>query len=269
MRASVCLVFVVACYSASPPSGVPCTPALENCPRGQTCQLVGGEHICTGGAGDGDDAGLPDGGDPDATVAGTWTLVNTRSRAMANDVTFPATTAGNLIVVGIETNAAGAVTEVTDNRNSTYVPVMGSRAVNVQENFAIEFWYAREVNADATRINARAPTVYAVAMWKVAGLDKTAPLGNVAKVDDQPAMTTVMGAPITTTTTGEFVVSVAIVQLSVAGIAMGNAFINDHTAYGNGWAHLADNAAPPAVYQAAWANNTNGVSCTSSVAFRR
>ncbi|MGE0404379.1 MAG: hypothetical protein AB7T06_47155 [Kofleriaceae bacterium] len=279
------MVVVTACYSPTARPGAPCTLALDNCPSGQRCELVAGESICVipGGtidAGDGapdandandEDAAPIDAPSVDAPLidaamidAGVtpWALVQHDGESNGNDVNFAASGAGNLIVVGIETGASTAVTTVTDNAGNTYLPATGSRAINAQEDFGVELWYATNVNAGATRIVATADTIYGVVMWEVRG---PTTLGNVAKLDNQAATNTPDGAPITTTTVGEFVVSIVIVQLAVGAIKPG--FTNDESIYMNGWAHLTSNTAPPGTYTAEW-NAMTGVYCASSAAFR-
>jgi hypothetical protein len=280
------VVLWTACYSPTVRPGAPCDLALDNCPRGQRCELVAGESICVeidgprSDAGDdadssvGDDAAI-DGAIVDAMIdvpmnpdamLNTWTLVQ-HDGDEDDDLTFAPTGAGNLIVVGVETNAAGAVTAVDDNVGNTYLRANGSRSVNVQENFGVEVWYAYNTTGGAVAITADAPVVYGIVMWEVDGFGAQNPIGNIAKVDNQATSTTPDGAPITTTTFGEFVVSIVIVANVISGIRNGNAFTNDEMVFGNGWAHLTSNMAQPGTYTAEW-NATNGVSCTSSVAFR-
>src|ERR1044071_5555668 len=131
MRWAVCAVVLAGCYSGKAQPGAPCTPALDNCPGGQTCQLVAGDYICVEGAvADArvDDATTDDDAYDAATLTdaggdgpppGPWTLVSTRS-AMDNSLTIPSTGAGHLIVVGVQTEGNGAVTMVSDNGGNTY-----------------------------------------------------------------------------------------------------------------------------------------------------
>ncbi|MFN0248341.1 MAG: hypothetical protein ACKV2T_15730 [Kofleriaceae bacterium] len=262
------LVLWTACYSPTITPGAPCDLALDNCPRGQRCELVGGESFCVTSDGprpDADAAPSDASMDPDAML-NAWTLVQ-HEGAQGVNVSFPKTVVGNLIVVGVETNAGGAVTSVNDDAGNSYVRANGSRSVNVEKDFAVEVWYANNAMGGAGTITATAPTVYGVVMWEVDGFGPPDPIGNVVKVDEQASSTTPDGAPITTTTFGEFVVSIVIVANFISGIRNGNAFTNDETVYGNGWAHLTSNTAPPGMYMAEW-NALGGVSCTSSVAFR-
>jgi hypothetical protein len=268
---------VTACYAPSAAPGAPCS-SLGDCPTGLSCVRVDGELRCVAGpvaidAG-GDafvtdgaiDSSAPDGLGPDAAPAAPWMLVQTRG-AQAQDVTFQATTQGNLIVVAVQTGDNGAATAVTDNASSTYVAIAGSRSIYNGADLAVELWYAANANASATRITASAPTVYSVVMWEVANIASVAPLTATSKLDTQAASTTPLGAAITTTTPGEFVVSAIIVENNVTSIRQGNPFTNDHTTFGNGWAHLSSTSASVGTYQAQW-NATAGVSCASSAAFR-
>lgn len=56
-------VVLAGCYSAAPPSGAPCDPALDNCPSGQTCTTTSEGSFCgahTADAGEGSDGPRPD-----------------------------------------------------------------------------------------------------------------------------------------------------------------------------------------------------------------
>ncbi|NVB84795.1 MAG: hypothetical protein HOV81_40875 [Kofleriaceae bacterium] len=56
-------VALAGCYSAAPPSGAPCDPALDNCPSGQTCTTTAEGSFCGGrttDAGEGSDGPRPD-----------------------------------------------------------------------------------------------------------------------------------------------------------------------------------------------------------------
>lgn len=273
----VVITAVMACYSPTARPGVPCTLELDNCPSGQTCTSVGGESVCVE---DGApvDASVDDGppidmpvtpdalvdASPDAALA-RWTLVH-HAGAELDKVVVPATTAGNLVIVAIETAGATPVTAITDNVNNTYVRATGSRAVHVVRDFAVEVWYAVNAKAGATQITATAGTVFGLVVWEVAGITSPTPLGNVAVLDNRATTSTPSGAPITTTTTGEMVVSVVLVADVVNAIVPG-AFTNDESVKSNGWAHLTSNTAPPGTYVVSY-SSTAGVYCATSVAFR-
>lgn len=273
MRLVVCactLSVVASCYSPQPGAGAPCTPGVENCPSGQTCELVAGAHVCVAGVAP--DASPPvlvdaasDGG-PDATLLVPWALVQTRASSNLRRVTIGASGAGHLIVVAVQTNAS-AVMSVTDDANHTYVPVAGSRAVDNAEVTGVELWYAKDSSVGATTITASADTVYAMAAWEVAGIRTASSLDTASLLDNQPASTSPFGASITTSAAGEFVVSVVIVANDVTDVTAGSAFTNDHTTFGNGWAHLTSAAAPAATYRARWSQPMSGTSCATSAAF--
>jgi hypothetical protein len=183
-------------------------------------------------------------------------------------VSMMATGAGHLIVVGVETDG-DVVTGITDNAGNSYVLAPGSRSKHSVDALSVEVWYAKNSKVGATRITVAPPIASSVVMWEVAGVNTTDPLTAATKLDDQPTSTTPLGASITTTSVGEFVVSIAIVEDEVSGIRPGNAFTNDQRVFGNGWAHLTDPASPAGSYQAQWNQPGSGTSCASSVAFRR
>jgi len=269
MRLAVCgfaLVLVASCYAPETRSGAPCTPGLANCPSGQTCELVAGAHVCVAGA-------VPDAG-PDILVdaptdggtARPWTLVQARGSSNGRRVTIAASGAAHLIVVAVQT-ALNQVTSVTDDANNTYVPVAGSRAVDMAQTTAVELWYAASSSAGATTITAGGDPIYAVVAWEVAGIRGVNPLDAVSKLENQPQSTTPFGASITTSAAGEFVVSAIIVANAVTGVTMGSAFTNDLTTFGNGWAHLTSASSPAGTYQARWTQPDPGTSCATSAAF--
>jgi hypothetical protein len=271
MRAGLSLLLLIsACYSAKPQPGTPCTPSLANCPSGQQCALLDGDFVCLDEL-----PGIDAGTDPDMLVPDVppdgvtpWSLVQTRG-SVGVDVDFTASAAGNTIIVGVETSDNEPVDTLTDNVNNEYVRVADSRAINDAADNGIELWYVKSSVSGATRIVAGGNNIHAVVMWEVAGLDKINPLGNVARLSDRPSSTTPLGAPITTTTTGEFVVSIAIVANTVSGLSSSSAFTNDHTTFGNGWAHLTNEQADPGTYQAQWGQPTSAGYCASTAAFRR
>ncbi|MGE5184935.1 MAG: hypothetical protein ACM31C_22860 [Acidobacteriota bacterium] len=281
MRAAVCsLAVAAACYSPRAGTGAPCSPELDNCPGAQTCALVGGGYVCVDGpVPDGpvirdapaidtpplSDAFVPRDTPADA-AAPPWVLVQTKGSQSAS-VTLAATGAGHLLVVAIETNATDPVTAVADSANDTFAALPSARATNSAANLGVELWAASNAQAGATAVTVIAPVVHAVVVWEVANVRTAGALDKVTLLDDQPATTLPAGAAITTAAPGEFVVSVAIVANQVSGIHAGNEFTNDHTTFGNGWAHLTDPAAPAGSHQAKWDQGTAGAYCAVSAAF--
>ncbi|MBX3162024.1 MAG: hypothetical protein KF773_39040 [Deltaproteobacteria bacterium] len=264
------VIGVSACYQPSVAPGTPCEPAA-GCPYGLTCALVDGAHVCIDGLPPTDAPLLgPDGPDtdaPDAPAAVPWRIVQTQA-IVDRVLMVEATGAGNTILVGLETTAGAVPNNVRDNAGNTYTRIPGSRARNVERNFAAEFWIATNVQAGATRLDSGGGIIRALAMWEVAGLAAD-PIDAIAVLENQAESTLPVGAPITTAEAGELVVSIVIVASSVTGLAPGSDFTNDHNTLGNGWAHLTATDAPAAMYQAQWLQQVPGGSCATSIALRR
>ncbi|PYN82944.1 MAG: hypothetical protein DMD48_14285 [Gemmatimonadetes bacterium] len=109
--------------------------------------------------------------------------------------------------------------------------------------------------------------VHATVVWEVSSINTTSPVQTATKIDNQSASSTPLGASITTSATGEFVVATTVVANSVTGIHAGNAFTNDRFTNGNGFAHLTSNTASAGTYQAQWDQSSSGAYCSSSAAF--
>jgi hypothetical protein len=264
-----CLPVLAACFSPRPPSGAICSPEGA-CPDGQRCV----ENVCVA-ATEPDASIVPNDSSPsDAPIASTWTLVQTDDRGNLGGVqslalTVAPTVAGNTIIVAVESDLQ-PVSSVTDNAGNTYVQVPNARAVNASQAFGVELWYASSAIGGATTIIASTGNseVYAIVMWEVAGLATTNVIDASATIDNAPASTTPVGAEVTTSVAGAFVIAIAIVETTVDGLLPGGPFTNDHLTLGNGWAHLTSNTAPPGNYAAQWNQNTSGVYCATTVAFR-
>ncbi len=268
----ICLATVAACYTPQAAPGAPCTPSLANCPSTQRCELVSGSYVCVANGGSPPMPDAPaevDGSLADAATVGGWALVQSRG-AMANNVLLQPTGAKHLLVVAVESSTATAtVTSLTDDAGNLYLPIIGSRSSSSQGGFGVELWYVGNTKAGATKVTTATGQIPigAIYVWEVAGIRADLTIASVAALSDQAATTMPLGASITTTQPGELVVSVAVVNNTVSGIAPGSGFTSDSTLYGDGWAHLTDRAAPPGTYQARWLQPNAGVYCTSSAAF--
>src|SRR5580698_4093851 len=184
---------------------------------------------------------------------------------------IPSTGSGNLLVVGwASTGGAGATTiaSITDNAGNSYLEAGAARAVDSNMNDMGDVWYAKNSVPGATVItvtpNPSGASGTAV-IWEFSGLDTNAPLAQTAVLNSQPATTTPSGAPVTTATSNQLVVSIGWVQGNVAGILSGNLFANDSTATGDGWAHYV--ASSPGTYSAQW-NSDLGTYGASTVSFK-
>lgn len=255
---------ITACYSPSPSPGAPCGPG-GLCPAGLRCSA----GLCVVDE-------LPaDASDPDAPsdslappdVARTrWNLVASAG-SLGTSVVITPTQQTHTLLVGIETTAIGSVTGVTDDAGNTYAPIPASRAVNTGIN-AVEVWIASDIKDGATKVSAAGTAVGAVVVWEVANLSLLAPVVDVGTANTQPSSTTPKGVELALTERGQFMLSLLLVQNVVSGLTAGSAFTNDHTTFGNGWAHLTDDDAPVGSYQATWNQPMSGTSCAVSVVLR-
>ena len=133
-RYALLAVALAACYDPTTPSGVVCTPPNGLCPVGQTC---GDDGICAGVAAMMPDALIPDAvrADaraqpdaprdafiPDAATLPAWSFIQVGSASNGSAgglaslaATLTTTTAGDLLVVGVQTAPGATITSVTDN----------------------------------------------------------------------------------------------------------------------------------------------------------
>jgi len=168
---------------------------------------------------------------------------------------IPSTGSGNLIVVGIQMSANNATTisSVTDSAGNVYAEAGAARAIDTVAGTVADIWYAKASVAGTTSltISPSASTSNGLAViWEFSGVDPTAPLDQVAVLNNQASTSVVSGAAVTVTSSIEAIVSIAVVGNSVSGIASGNAFVNDSTLQGNGWAHLITSST--GTYSAQW-----------------
>jgi hypothetical protein len=187
--------------------------------------------------------------------------------------TIPATGSGNLLVVAWEStnNGSGAtvITSIVDNVNNVFSEAGNAKAVDAGPNTMADLWYAKNSRSGATVLTI-APnpsgTLGSATIWEFSGVDTTAPLDQTGVLNSQAATTTPSGAPGITTSGGELVVSIISVGGTVAGVFSGNAFTNDSTANGNGWAHLITSS--PGTYTAKWNASPSGTYLASTVSFK-
>jgi hypothetical protein len=221
-----------------------------------------------------DAATQADGGPVDALPAALgWTLVQTqaaRTRDTAVTLGMEPLSAAHLIVVAVQPNLGGAVTSVTDDSGcNVYRPIAAAHAgCNLLET-GLHIYYAYDSCPGASTIAVTAAeSILALAAWEVAGMRRDDPLDAAAILDDQAASNAPLGPRITTSVDGAFVISVVVMENVTSGIHAGSAFTNDHSTFGNGWAHLTDAMAPAGTYQAQWDQPLAGTSCASAAAFQ-
>jgi hypothetical protein len=199
-----------------------------------------------------------------------WTLVNKASNTgnPLASLTIPATGSGNLIAVAILFNGSTSVSSVTDSAGNAYVSA-GARATT--NGFSSEIWYAASSKTGATAVTPHfvgSPTHVEITEWEVSGLSTGAPDAKNTAIGTVTADNTA-GPAVTTTQTGDFVVSVLFALSSnFTSITSGNAFTDDFKTNGNGWAHLTSNSAAAGAYRASWTTAAPaGVYAASTVAF--
>jgi len=204
------------------------------------------------------------------TVIGNgWVIVNSASDSGSiTNLTIPPTGRGNLIAVALMFNGATSVTSVSDDAGNSYVSA-GARSVS--GSASTEIWYAANSNSGATLITptfADATTHVEITSWEVNGIS-TSPLDVANTSTGTMTSDNVPGPAVTTTHSGDFVVSIMFaIDTGLKGISSGNEFTDDFTTDGNGWAHITSDKAPAGSHQASWYTATpQGPYCASTAAF--
>jgi hypothetical protein len=207
-----------------------------------------------------------------ATPGAPWVLEQHNGAASSAgapmlSVTVAPTTAGDLIVVGVQAGDPIGSTSVGDNAGTAYQLVPGTAAVLTTGGGDVELWYAPSANGGATTITATASTlVNATVAWELR-TSRPATIDTAGQLSDQ-STTTMPNAPaITTRCDGELVIAAVVLHAGgVIGIAAGNEFTNDETTDNNGWAHITDPNPPAGPHQAVW-TTTLDTYCATAAAF--
>jgi phospholipase C len=202
-----------------------------------------------------------------------WAIVNKASKAAGppplTSLTIPATGSGNLVAVALIFNGTTSVASISDSAGNTYVSGGAKAAVS---NFTTEIWYAANSISGATSITPKfvgTPTNVEMSEWEVSGLSTSAPDAANTACGSATASNT-DGALVTTSTADDFIVSIMYAgAVTFTATSNGNAFTDDFTTSGRGWAHLTSNSAAAGSYQASWvtSNTPSGRYCSSTVAF--
>ena len=174
---------LAACYDPAIPLGVACTPPEGVCPNGQSCSAEG---MCTTSSSDAidPDATRLDAREldapttADASALPAWRLVQVQSITVGSGgsasatTMLTATTAGDLLVVGIQTAPGATITNVSDNApggTSEFSAVTGSQASNGVGDGGVEVWYTSSAKAAVTSVTATTSSaIYGVVVWDVA-----------------------------------------------------------------------------------------------------
>jgi Abnormal spindle-like microcephaly-assoc'd, ASPM-SPD-2-Hydin len=206
------------------------------------------------------------------TAAAQITLVNVTScnpGSFPAACTIPSTGNGNLLVVGW-TGGSGAsiLKSITDNVGNHYVEVKSARAANWKYGVSVDIWYAANSKPGTESLSlTQTPSGAqgAAVIWEFSGVSTTAPLAQTAALYNQHSTTTPAGASVTTTVTGELIVSIAAGSESITGIDPGNPFAEDSLVRSNGWAHLVTSTS--GAYTPQWNESPSGAYCAGTAAF--
>lgn len=236
----------------------------------------GGATSSTGGGGATSSAG--GGGATSTTGTGgggptSWSLVQFEEGVTDSAfLTLPSPTgAGNLIVVAAQSSKMSTVNDITDDVGNDYVVVPNSHSEHgMGFNSQVDIWYAQNSIPGATLLFMNlAGDPRAFMAWEVSGMVTTGSPVDVANaLTDEPSSVTPLGAPVTTTVDGAFIVSVALFTNNSPGISSGNEFTTASTLRGNGWAHITSPTAPAGLHQAQWDQPLGGGYGTSTAAFK-
>jgi hypothetical protein len=187
--------------------------------------------------------------------------------------TIPATSGGNLIVMGWQAGGMSTSTNiisVTDNAGNNYSEAGAAKSIDAATRSVVDIWYTSNSVGGATSLTVTPSAQVAngaVTIWEFSGLvSGVNPLEAVATLSSQPATLSPVGAPVTTSGAGDLIISLAAVSGNAAGIMTGNSFSTDSKLRGSGWAHLI--TASAGTYQAAWTKSSSGTYASSTVAFR-
>jgi hypothetical protein len=203
-----------------------------------------------------------------------WELVQTASADNAAPsnatVNLKPLGRGHLVVVAVQVDSHGLVTNVTDSSLcNNYLPIPTSLSTSMALDVTLQLFYAKSSCPDANAISITATaTVSAAAVWEVAGIRTDEPLDTATVLNDQSASDRPLGPKITTSAAGEFVVAVALVDHLITGIHAGNEFTNDQNNQGNGWGHLTDPQSAAGLHQAQWEQTPAGPYCSTAAAFQ-
>lgn len=186
---------------------------------------------------------------------------------------IPASGAGNLMVVGFQigggVSTATTVRSVTDNVGNIYSEAGAARSIDTATGSIADIWFAKNSISGATTLSITPSATISnggAVIWEFSGVDSLTPLDQTAVLNNQSASGSPSAGVITTTQSGEAVVSLAAVAGNVTGILGGSSFTNDSNLKGNGWAHLITNS--PGTFAAQWSQSPAGTYASSSASFK-
>jgi len=187
--------------------------------------------------------------------------------------TIPSTGSGNLIVVGWTAgggaNTSTTVSSVTDGAGNTYREAGAARSIDSTGGSIADIWYATNSVSGATSVTitpSASVTSGGAMIWEFSGANVSAPFDQAALLNSQSSSAAPSGAAVTTASASEVIISLAAVSGDVSGIDSGNAFTNDSTLKGNGWAHFITSST--GTYAAQWSQSPAATYASSTASFK-
>jgi hypothetical protein len=194
-------------------------------------------------------------------------------------LTVTSSTAGDLIVVwyGSGANVANCITSVSDNASggtNSYTVETGT-SVNVSSAGSGEFAWSLTARGSVTSVIATVNVSCSspvMIVWQISGI--AASPKDAANTNTFSASTIPIGATVTTTQTGDYIVAAMVTTGTVTGMCTsgctgtdGSAWTSDSTTGGDGYAHVTSTSAAATTWQPQWAQSSgNGAAAT--IAFK-
>ncbi len=206
----------------------------------------------------------------------SWAVIQTTSATQnpATSVfssTFPVnTTAGNLIVAFFNTSGSTITISNADIGGNAFTQVPGAKATSATTGLS-DIWYLQNNpgGIKATTVHYAAATAFpAMIVYEVSGIKTSGSLDVAAQVSSQTATTTPLGAAVTTTAVGDFIVANVNVANSITGIHAGNEFTwDDSVKQFTAGSHITSASATAASHQPQWDESPSGAFCGSTASF--
>lgn len=176
-------------------------------------------------------------------------------------LTFTTGTGHGLFVLLQSGTAAGTVTAITDGGDAfTEVP---SSAVYCQSQLN-DIWYTPSTGGARTTFNVTTSggTSYYLAVYEAANTNASSPLDQHATASSTGTNTA--GAPVTTTSASELVISTETVAGSVSAVT--SPFTFDSNQFAGGWASVVTTTT--GTYTPNWTNTGAGANCGTTASFK-
>ena len=178
--------------------------------------------------------------------------------------TIPATTSGDLVVVGIITqfNYAPTVLSITGT-GVTCTEAGSARSIDTNTNSIADISGCSTTGGTTVlTITMSGNGNAAAVIWE---FTKATQADQTSVLNSQPASASPTGAGVTIASSSEVIISLLNPQNSISGIHAGNACTNDSLVYSAGWAHLITSST--GTFSCQW-DGSNGTFNSSTATFR-